>query len=916
MRLRFTIHYKTQGEERLHVFVESMAQEGRPWSYDLPMQSADGIHWTLETSVLSSHFPDSSPQSMLPFTYCYQVADGEGMLLRREWCRVPRVCSCVPSRDYIFSDEWRDVPFFDHLYTKAGRVLAPYLSSKGPVSLPSLYSSHTVFSSLTHYRQTIILQVSAPQLREGEVLAVTGDHPALGNWNLERTILMTPMGGGEYICSFEALAQDEAVEYKYVVLDERTHLLRQWEDGENRSTAVAGSMPAVGEVLVIHGGQLRVKEDVLRVAGVTVPLFSLVSSHSCGVGDFGDLCRLVDWASSVGMRAIQLLPLNDTTTQHSWFDSTPYNCISSFALHPHYLDLEQLEPLSDEQSQVVFHRQQSELNALDYVDYMAVQRVKGAYINKVYQQNGVKVLESDDFQSFFDENKSWLIPYAAFCVLRDKFGTARVSDWKGYATYRQEQVEALHEVGSPFRDAIREQWYVQYHLHRQLGAAVSYAHQKGVMIKGDLPVSVYRDSVDTWMYPDAFHLDMQLGTPPLPSCPKGQNWGFPVLREQQTEKWWNRRLAFIGKYVDAVRLDHIISFFCSWEIPSWCVFGYMGHPSPAYPLSEEEIRRFGIPFDRRLHTRPYITDQIVDELFGEQASYVRRRFLSRKARGYYVLLPEVDTQMKIQSLFGERCDGQDRVIRDGLYRLCANVLFVEDSRQWGMFHPRFGAQLEPAFLQLGENEQKAYLRMYHYYFFERHNHLWEQTAQRRLASLQRNTDLLFCAEDLGLLPHGVARVLDAQRILSLEVQVYPKNGREEFALLEKNPYRSVDTTSTHDMPSLRLWWEQDQGRAQRFFNEILHKEGKAPRILPPRLAEEILTQHLNSPSMLCLLPIQDWLAVDGSLRQHDVGRERVNEPSDAENKWQYRMPVTLERLMSADSFNRKVGMMIRYGNRA
>jgi len=642
----------------------------------------------------------------------------------------------------------------------------------------------------------------------------------------------------------------------------------------------------------------------------------LRSEHSFGVGDMGDLKRLVDWASLVGMKVIQLLPLNDTTSMHSWTDSHPYNAISLRALHPHYLDLEQMPELKDKQAQGVFQRQRRELNALEDSDYMAVDRVKTDYINKVYEESGEEVLTSEAFHTFFKANESWLLPYAFFCALRDKFGTAHYEDWPQYATYQQRDLMKNTQPDSPLYAHIRKTYFVQYHLHTQLLQASQYAHQKGVALKCDIPVGVYRDSVETWTNPTLFNMEMQMGTPPSRDELMGQNWGFPPMRDTaEAIAFQHELLLYWQQFFDVVRLDHVVSHFRIWEIPRTQLFADMGHYMPALPMSEEEINRCGLAFRRELFTRPFINDHILEKLFGVHAPYVRETFLQKKAYHLYDLREEYDTQVKVQRFFEGRNDENSQWIRDGLYRLIANVLFLEDPYQPEMYHPRYGVFNAPVFDILTAEEKNAFMTLYNDYFFLRHNDFWRHRASRRFDKLLEDVRMLVCAEDLGLLPDCVHEVLDEQRMLTLEVQRMPKDSEVEFARLSAYPYRSVATISTHDMAPLRQWWEEFPGRTQRYFATMMQKEGRAPKHLPAHLAEELIARHLYGPSMMCILSLQDWLAMSADLRRKDPWSERINAPFDPYNQWKYRMHLTLEQLMTAQQYNGKVRQMIERSKR-
>ena len=625
---------------------------------------------------------------------------------------------------------------------------------------------------------------------------------------------------------------------------------------------------------------------------MVVPVFSLRSEHSYGVGDFGDLRRMVDWAVETGMKFIQTLPVCDTTTDGHWHNSYPYNITSVFALHPHYIDLEAAGTLKSKTLMTQFERRRLELNALPYSDYEAVERVKNEYLEALYEEQGTRVLATRECKDFIQTNEDWLEPYAHF---------------------RQQDYDYV--------------CYVQYLLHTQLKAAADYARSKGVVLKGDLPIGVNRDSVETRQHPELFNLDSQTGAPPDQFSPQGQNWGFPTYHWDEEHKqakvkgqlsisqWFQRRMQHMQQYFDALRIDHVLGFFRIWEIPDNAVYGILGHFSPALPLTVSEIEYFGLPFRKELFTKPFINDRLVERLFGIHAQFVRENFLVRKAYGLYDLQADYDTQRKVEARFAERRDESSIWIREGLMRLISNVLFVEDPRQADMYHPRIGATTEPIFDALSGEDKDAFLRLYNNYFYQRHSFFWGLQALRRLPEVLKDCRMLICAEDLGMLPDCVEPVLDQLRILTLEIQQMPKQQGFEFAHLDANPIRSVATISTHDMAPLRLWWQESPERRQRFYVTMLQKEGRAPEQLPAHLAEEIIARHLYCPSMLCLLSLQDWLSMDMELRRKNPQDERINVPSDPYNRWQYRMHLTIEELLAATKYNTKVRTMIQRSKR-
>ena len=898
MKLKFSITYNTAWGESLHVELEYHGSDGSVKRQKLPMVTDDGQQWSLETVVM-----ESRNRHIASFSYRYQVEHADGKVLRREWDGVERVFRCDPTKDYVFPDSWRDIPVQSHLYTNA------YLTATGG---PRGESVRPVDTPL--FRRTIVFRVSAPQLKPGQALAVCGSHPTVGGWNVSRYVRMEYAGRTVWTLSVNVMGMLLPLEYKYVIVDDATSSFTAWEEGDNRSTGPWNI--ADGQVLVLDGGILRVREDIWRVAGVVVPVFSLRSQNSYGVGDFGDLRRMADWAAETGMKVIQILPVNDTTKTRGWTDSYPYNAISIYALHPHYVDLEAAGQLSDKKRMTAYNRRRRELNALSYSDYEAVARVKEAYLRELYDERGRQVTSTKDFRAFVEANAHWLTPYAAFCLLRDENGTARFQDWPEFSVYDAGRVEDYCRSHS---DGVTYIYYVQYLLHTQLLAAGDYARSRGIVIKGDIPIGICRDSVEAWMQPEYFHLDSQTGAPPDAFSQNGQNWGFPTYNWPAMLadgcRWWRSRFAHMETYFDAFRIDHVLGFFRIWEIPADAVHGILGHFSPALPLTPEEIEYFGLHFRREFMTRPFINDTIIHRLFGVHAQYVRDTYLTPRAYNLYDLRPEYATQRKVEAAFAGLRDENSLWIRDGLYKLIANVLFLEDPRREGMYHPRIGICGESVFDALNSEEKDAFMRLYNNYFFQRHDMYWGAQAMERLPLVLSATRMMVCAEDLGMLPACVEPVLDALRIQTLEIQTMPKQSGFEFAHLGGYPYRSVATFATHDMAPMRLWWAESPERSQRYYVTMLQKEGRAPEQLPAHLAEEIIARHLYCPSMLCLLSLQDWLAMDSSLRRPNPREERINVPSDCYNRWQYRMHVTIEALLEADAYNRKIRTMITRSKR-
>ncbi|MDE6394895.1 MAG: 4-alpha-glucanotransferase, partial [Duncaniella sp.] len=630
-----------------------------------------------------------------------------------------------------------------------------------------------------------------------------------------------------------------------------------------------------------------------------------------GVGDFMDLKMMVDWAVKTGQNFVQVLPVNDTTMTHRWTDSYPYNANSTFALHPMYLRPSEMGRLDDPERQRYFDNLGRELNRLADLDYEKVDAAKYQYTRELFVQNGAMDLATKEYREFFKRNESWLTPYAAFCVLRDLNGTPDMSRWGEYAVYDEEKVGefiAMHQ------DDINYVYYLQYHLDRQMRIVHDYARAHGVAIKGDIPIGISRTSADAWISPRLFNLDCQAGAPPDDFSVLGQNWGFPTYNWEEMAKdgfaWWKARFRKMSEYFDAYRIDHVLGFFRIWEIPVNAIHGLLGIFNRALPFSPEELRReYDFWLDTSRHTRPLILDEAIDELFGDLADTCRERYLLPEGNGRYRLREEYDTQRKVADRFAaltvEDPAEQERNERlcNGLMMLIDDVLFIADPYEKGRFHPRISAKSTWQYRTLSDYEKWCFDRLYHDFFYCRNNDFWQEMAMWKLPPLIDATDMLVCAEDLGMIPACVPAVMNALQILVLEIQRMPKDPATPFGNTWNYPYYSVCTTSTHDMDGIRRWWEADRETTQRFYNEVLREPGEAPLYAEPWICRKIVQMHLDSPSMLTILPLQDWLSTDGVVRRNDPREELINIPANPRHYWRYRMHLTLEQLQQEHELN-------------
>ena len=896
MNIDFQIGYRTVWGENLQAVLTWETKGGKETSVEVPLSTVNGETW--RGSAVA-------PANAERVNYRYTVWQN-GEATREEWAALPHRLELSKGINRIQAiDRWRDRPENSYRYTSA---------------FTEAFVRHTPSAETGEKSQEagkrLVVHVLAPEVPEDQVLAVLGSHPILGEWKQGQEMRMQLIAPNEWAFCIDIEAVSGTLEYKFLTLDKQSGEQRAWEMRENRTLTV----PHVEQKMEVQVEDAPVMLPFApwRGAGCVIPVFSLRSEHSFGVGDFGDLKRMVDWVAMTGQRALQILPINDTTMSGKWTDSYPYNSISIFALHPIYADLNALPPLADSAMRTTYKAAQEKLNALAQLDYENVMDTKRNYLRRLFRQEWKKVKESKAYKEFFETNEEWLVPYAAFCYLRDLYGTPDFHHWKTLRTYNAASVKKLMKAGSDSAEEMEENFYIQFILHEQLSEVQRYARSKGIVLKGDIPIGISPTSVEAWTEPHYFNLDGQAGAPPDYFSTNGQNWGFPTYNWDAMLadgcKWWRRRFEKMANYFDAYRIDHVLGFFRIWEIPQHSVHGLLGQFSPALPMSPEEIESYGLPWRKETYTQPYITDRIIYRIFGDDTAEVRHLYLESQQNGHYSLKPEYDTQRKVQAAFGNKNDAHSTKIRDGLYHLISNVLFVPDRKLPDMYHPRIDAHMDFLFEDLGDWEKDAFRRIHEHYFYHRHNQFWYDESMKKLPTLVNATRMLVCAEDLGMIPECVGWVMDRLGILTLEIQTMPKQSWQQFANLWENPYRSVSTISTHDMPTMRLWWDEQRETAQQYYNQMLYHEGAAPHPMTGEIAEEIVSRHLESPSMLCLLSLQDWLSIDEKLRYEDPEAERINVPANPRHYWRYRMHLTIEQLMGATALNEKIrGLVKSYG---
>ncbi|CAN5577070.1 4-alpha-glucanotransferase [soil metagenome] len=901
VKITFVVRFHTKNGQSLYITGDHSAIGNNDTNAALPMQYLNEELWTVTVDINKNELPKQG----VVYNYLLKKDDGS---LSFDWGSDKNLATdTLTSEEILIIDTWNFAGYFENaFYTEPFKnVLFKQHYTPVNVTIPKTYT-HT-------------FKVKAPLLKKGETLCLLGNDTALGSWNESGVVLMTRKEEEDFYNVKVDLSKAQfPIVYKYCVYNTAANKIIQYEAGNNR---VLYDAFIKNKKTIVNDGFTVLPANTWKGAGVAIPVFSLRSGKSCGVGEFADIKLLVDWAKETGLKLVQILPVNDTTATHTWTDSYPYAAISAFALHPMFLNLAEAAGETHAGLLNDIEEERQKLNKLDAIDYEAVNNLKWRIIKQLYPLQKKKIFASADYKEYFELNKHWLIPYVAFCYFRDKYNSADFNSWQSHKNYNAEEVAALLDPSTKAFDEIAIHLYVQYLLHLQLKEATQYAHDNGIIVKGDIPIGIYRYGADAWQHPELYHMDMQAGAPPDDFAVTGQNWGFPTYNWEKMQKdgfaWWKQRFEQMSYYFDAFRIDHILGFFRIWSIPTPSAEGIMGHFEPSIPVHIHEFNQRAVWFDYGRYCKPYITEQLLDTNFGDQKEHVKYTFLDYDGFGKYQLKPEFATQQKVENHFTWQQDNDhNRWLKKQLFSLISNViLFEAEGSQGQQFHFRFGMEDTLSYKELDGHLQYQLKELYVDYFFKRQDNFWMYGAMQKLPALKRATNMLVCGEDLGLVPGCVPEVMQQLGLLSLEIQRMPKDPKRTFFHPANAPYLSVVTPSTHDISTIRGWWEEDRDLTQQFFNDELGQWGSAPYFCDAWVNKAVVVQHLYSPAMWTIFQLQDILGSDRNIRRLNPHEERINVPANPKHYWRYRMHLTLEDLIKADAFNTEFSLNIKNSGR-
>lgn len=891
MSLFFRLHYRTEWGEQLAVQYAFRADEE---ARIFVLETQDGEIWSGEMQETSTG----------DLRYRYVLLKGGNTVLH-EWGEY-RQLSCKKDVRYILADHWRPREAVKNAFLSSAFTQAVFARAEQQ-------STKTKPNKSTQTGGKLMFQLRKPDVSPVMCVGIIGNIPQLGGW--KKAVLMDETHSPLWAFTLDIPVEQVLIEYKFVICHADSGEIHEWEWGENRRYLTQAGKRKT-EIVVITEEEFRTTSLPWKGAGVAIPVFSLRSHRGLGIGEFADLIALTDWSAKTGLSVIQILPVNDTIATGTWVDSYPYAAISVFALQPLYIRIEDVASFQKTSDLRDFEQSRTVLNAMDAVDFEKVLQSKMHFLRILYQEQKHQFFQDSEVNTFLDEQGHWLKPYAIFCHLRDKYQTCNFRQWPSWSKFDSTVVETLAVPSYEAYDDVRFWFFVQFHADKQLASARNYARQHSVVLKGDLPIGIYRYSCDAWVAPELYNMKEQAGAPPDDYAIDGQNWGFPTynwqIMAQDDFSWWKMRMQQLNRYFDALRIDHILGFFRIWQIPTNQIAGTLGMFNPRLPLTIEELRSYGIHGDLDKYVTVQLSGEHLSGLFGPDTEDVVNVFFREERMGWFVFRSAFPDQMTIRQFCYQHPAYEIQLSK--LLRLKTEVLLLEEPGSNGqLFNPRITIQTTMAYQNLSQEEKTVFDRLYHDYYYQRHNTYWQQQALWKLPALLDASDMLICGEDLGMIPATVPGVMRQMNIISLEIQRMPK-GSDRFGKVREYPYFSVCSPSCHDMSTIRGWWESDHGQASSFYHDYLHWYGEVPTECNTEIVQAIVEDHLASPSMMAIFPIQDLLGMDRVLRREEAASEQINDPSNSKHYWKYRFHLPLEDLINAGELNARILQLVRrYG---
>ena len=634
-----------------------------------------------------------------------------------------------------------------------------------------------------------------------------------------------------------------------------------------------------------------------KLTGVVVPVFSLRSSKSCGIGEFADLPELGKWCQKSGLEIIQILPINDTGYQES-----PYSALSAFALHPIFMRLENIPESKPYRKEINALRDQFEKHKR--VQFSSVLTAKLEILDNIYKENRENILSDSKIDNWLKKNV-WVKNYAIFSTLRKK---NLLTSWREWQEFSNPTDKELRQLWKKLIDDNYFYVWVQYHLEKQLIKAAKELNKSGISLKGDIPILMNEDSCDVWSNREFFNLNLSAGAPPDMFSTDGQNWGFPIYNWETLKKndysWWRKRLKQAAKFYHAYRIDHVLGFFRIWNIPYNMVTGNMGYFNPSSYISTNDLNDIGFDEGRInwLSKAHIFENDIIEQLGSEAESVINLCFDRIGNENLFLFKNEFNSEKTIYD--SSLSDKAKSVLID----LLKNVTLIPVEEN--LFSLSWTYRNSRGYNSLSQEEKNQIENLSSHCGIESEK-IWEENALNLLSFMKNTTDMLVCAEDLGAVPDCVPAVLNQLGILGLKVMRWAREWAQDgepYTPINDYPLLSVCTPSVHDSTTLKQWWYEEKNKNALSAGMGVPSLGDEPTA---EVIEFFLSSLFKTNSAICMLQIQDLFALDQTVCEKDIHFERINIPGTVQDiNWSYRISLELEKLNANESLFNKINSLV------
>jgi len=564
-------------------------------------------------------------------------------------------------------------------------------------------------------------------------------------------------------------------------------------------------------------------------AGILVPLFSVYSKKSVGIGEFRDLKLLIDWAKLSGNSIIQLLPLNELGSLFC-----PYDSISSFALEPAYISLKDIPGANKNPIKTRINQLKKEFpTGKSHIDY----RIKKAKLNvlwDIFLEEGQST--SQEFKKFVENNSYWLNDFALFKVLKGYHEGAPWYEWED--KYKNRNISHLEVFRKEHEKEIVFQIWVQWQLYKQCKGVKEYAESKKVLLKGDLPLLVSRDSADVWQHQEFFKLDFAAGAPVDMYCAEGQRWGMPTYNWDKVAvdgyRYLKGKLKYAQEFYDILRIDHVVGLFRIWSIPY------------NEPLQNQGLHGFFDPQDENKWEKQGRT------ILSVMLNNTRMLLCAEDLGIIPKICPKVLKEFGIPGNDVQRWMKDWKVKHDFLkpqdYRaLSVAMLSTHDTTNWAAWWENEAGTIDEGLFKRKCSERKI-----------------------DYASVKGN---LF---DLSRSKHGRLRWLNSVASSDVLATILGKRREEiaDFIDMYENTYQEKE----------KLW-------------RFLKISGPMQESANRQAISAILKTTLESRAIFCIHLILDWLYL-ADIFKGEPYDYRINTPGTiSENNWSLVIPISLEKLL-------------------